>query len=310
MDYSIRPLAIEEQKYTYSQSQQISMQTGFIGYLRADFGRSGNEFFSTWNEYRENWISDELKAEFDDVINYLRSDECGLLASRRSMVDYARQNPESGFKGNYATEYGFRADTEKYSYLLRCNPAQGDYNLYCYCYEKQWLDRHIENARQDIRFIDSGYRKLFRLPDGEKITITNADGEKRDFTCRYIDEAHLEVGNNLYHICEFAERMERSGSTYNPKETPLPRECLSTLPSTGEVIKIDRYQKGYTPRGVQKTPEENRELVDRFNESHGISKAQEAAMLAGSMFGWDTPAAKPKNYDENGKAVKPKEKER
>lgn len=310
MDFVINPLTIEERKYTYSQSQQISMQTGFIGYLRADFGRNGNEFFSTWNEHRENWISKELKAEFDDIINYLRSDECGLLASRRSMVDYARQNPESGFKGNYTTEYGFRTDTEKYSYLLRCNPTQGDYNLYCYCYEKQWLDRHIESARQDIRFIDSEYKELFRLPDGEKITVTNADGDKRDFSCRYIDEAHLEVGNNLYHICEFAERMERSGSTYQPKETPLPRECLSTLPSTGEVIKIDRYQKGYTPRSVQKTPEESRKLVDRYNSNHGISKAQEAAMVAGSMFGWDTPAAKPKHYDENGKAIKPKEKER
>ena len=104
--------------------------------------------------------------------------------------------------------------------------------------------------------------------------------------------------------------MERSGSTYTPKETPLPRECLSTLPSTGEVIKIDRYQEGYTPRSVQKTPEENRAWVDRYNEHNGISKAQEAAMVAGSMFGWDIPAAKPKNYDENGKAIKPKAKER
>ena len=102
--------------------------------------------------------------------------------------------------------------------------------------------------------------------------------------------------------------MERSGSAYQPKEIPLPRECLSTLPSTGEVIKIDRYQKGYTPRSVQKTPEENRNLVDLYNSNHCISKAQEAAMLAGSMFGWDTPAAKPKNYDESGKAIKPKEK--
>jgi hypothetical protein len=120
----------------------------------------------------------------------------------------------------------------------------------------------------------------------------------------------LEVGSDLFHIGEFAERMERCGASYAPKEEPLPRECLSTLPSTGEVIKIDRYQKGYTPRNFQKTKQENRDLVDRSNARRGTSKAQEAAMLAGSMFGWDAPAAKPKNYDRDGKPIKPKDKER
>ena len=36
MDY--RVLTEAERKYTFSQSQQLSMQTGLIGYLRADFG--------------------------------------------------------------------------------------------------------------------------------------------------------------------------------------------------------------------------------------------------------------------------------
>lgn len=41
----IRPVTLPEQNYTYSQSQQISMQTGFIGYLRADMDSNGEGFF-------------------------------------------------------------------------------------------------------------------------------------------------------------------------------------------------------------------------------------------------------------------------
>lgn len=51
MDY--RVLTEAERKYTYSQSQQLSMQTGLIGYLRADFGSTGNEFWTTWNDFRK-----------------------------------------------------------------------------------------------------------------------------------------------------------------------------------------------------------------------------------------------------------------
>lgn len=308
-DWTIRPMTIEERLYSYKQSQQLSSQTGAIGYLRGDFGSAGVSFFHKWEDIRSDLNTAEFATEFDDVIDGLRSED-GLLSNRQNMAGWGFMKPDSAFKGSFSKEYGFRVDTQDHAYLLRCIPQVGDNNFYCFCYVKEWLDRHIAAAREDIRFIDSRYNELFRIPDGGSIVITYPEGVKRESPCRFIDQAHVEVGTNLYHICEFAEMMERNGRTCKPKEVYLPPECFSTLPSSGELIKVERYQKGYTLLGVQKTPEQNREQADALNKGRGVSKAQEAAMLAGSMFGWDTPAAKPKNYNENGVPIKPKDRER
>lgn len=309
-DFTLRPLTVPERKYTYAQSSQLQGQTGNIGYLRGDFGSSGDQFYTTWFDTRPQWKSDAFKRDLDDVINALRSEEYRLLQRRSQMVRYGRENKESEMQGAYTTEFGFRADTEKYAFVLRCNPTRGDYNFYCLCYVKEWLDKHIAEANRDIRFINSHYEVLFRIPDGESITVTDRNGKPESYLCRYIDDYHTEVGCNLFHICEFAERMEESGCTYAPKEPPLPPMCYSTLPSTGEIIKIERWQKGYTATTFKDgSCEENAAVKDKFNEKLGVSKAQEQAMVAGSMFGWDKPAAKPKNYDENGKPIKPKNKD-
>lgn len=215
----IRPLTEAERKYTYTQSTQLLGQTGCIGHLRGDFDRSGNGFFTSWNDHRKEYKTDEFRTELDAVINALRSDEYGLLQNRSGMQKYAGEYPESSFEGNYCTEYGFRADTGNHSFLIRCNPTPGDYNFYCYCYVTKWLDQHLHNAEKGIRFIDGHYNELFRIADGEKIVITDSLGKTEERTCRYIDEYHTEVGSQLYHICQFAELMKSMGSTYEAKES-------------------------------------------------------------------------------------------
>lgn len=214
--FPIRPMTEHEKMYCYTQSQQLLMQTGCIGYLRADFDSNGNNFYSTWFDYRKELKSDAFKAEFDEVINALRekSEYGGLLKGRSEMTAYCRKNALA-FEGNYTTEYGVRVDTDHYSYLLRMNPTKGDYNLYCYCYLKEWLDRHMKNAEKGIRFIDSRYNLKFKVEDGEQIRIVTSDGSSRDMHIRYIDDYHFQAnsnrGDNLYHICEFAEKYEQNG---------------------------------------------------------------------------------------------------
>lgn len=56
------------------------------------------------------------------------------------------------------------------------------------------------------------------IPDGGKIVIINSSEDKLECTCRFIQEYHTEIGDYLYHICQFAEIMEcnGNGSTYAP----------------------------------------------------------------------------------------------
>ena len=317
MEMTIRPMLPEEQKYTYAQSQQLMMQTGSIGHLRGDFSGSDGSFYTGWFDYVESRKTEAFKAELDDVINALRFEEQydGLLKSRAFMQKCGWNQTDSAFEGSYTTEYGFRVDTDKFSYLLRCNPTKGDYNFYCWCFEKQWLNRHLQQAQKGIRFIDPNYKELFRIQDGDKIRITEPDRKHRDCVCRYIDECHVEVSSgfdNLYHICQFAELMDRNQNTVIPLRSSLPEQCFSTLPSTGELILIKKGEQGYLPCYDFSTndPTQNQAFADDRNTKNHVAKAQEAAMLAGSMYGWAVPAADPKNYDENGQPIRPHRKDR
>lgn len=299
MDLDMRALTEKEDKYTFSNSMQISMQCGLIGHLRADMDSDGNGFFSSWEDYRKELKTDEFKDEFDKVINSLR-EEGDILYNRKSLAKYCYSSSQAKMN-NEQDYYGVRVDTEKYAYLCRLNPNKGEYNLYCYCYIKNWLDKHIRSAEKGIRFITPEYKEKFRISDGEKIRITFSDGEVKDRVCRYIDDSHVEVGDDLYHICEFAERMEQCGATFIPLRSDLPEVCFSILPSTGDVIIIKHGESGYY-RCEYSTEDKafNREFANDRNANLGVSKAQVEAMLAGSMYGWDVPAADPKSYDVNG----------
>ena len=217
--YEMLPLKETERKYTFKQSHQLEMQTGLIGYLRADMDSDGKGFFSTWNEFNSSLKTDEFRREFDDVINALRLDKKfeKILFYRDSLKRYCNAHPEIKYN-DVRGFYGIRVNSENYAYLLKLNPNKGDYNLYCYCYKKDSLDRHLQLAEKGIRFIDSHYKTLFYIDDGDSISINFGDGKCEERYCRYIDQTHVEVGNNLYHICEFAEKMEANGYTYEPQK--------------------------------------------------------------------------------------------
>ncbi len=156
-----------------------------------------------------------------------------------------------------------------------------------------------------IRFIDSHYNLLFTVPDGGNVKLTFADGETVIRQCHFIDDCHTKIGSSTLHICEFAENMERNGTTYAPElPVTLPELCYSILPASGELVVIKSGAVGHFSCAYHTdNPGYNRHQMKHLNERLQVTPQQQAAMEAGSCFGWDVPAANPNHYDVHGKPL-------
>ena len=70
--------------------------------------------------------------------------------------------------------------------------------------------------KDDICFINSSYEEQFRIANGGTIDIEYPD---RIFStqCQHIDDYHARIGTEVYHMCQFAEIMERNGAVIRPE---------------------------------------------------------------------------------------------
>ena len=93
----------------------------------------------------------------------------------------------------------------------------------------------------------------------------------------------------------------------NPHEPcSLPDWCYTVLPYSGALIVVKRGVSGYGQlSNSTDDPQKNRELAREYNAQMGVTPQQEAAMLGGSMFGWDTPVARLTSYNEKGEPIPP-----
>lgn len=140
MDIEVRAMTPEERKYSYTQDADTIRRSGCIGHLRVDMDTNGTGFFSSWDNHNAALKTQDFKDQFDAVINALRFDEQygGILKNRSSLASCCSKTPESDFGND--REFGFRVDTEEYSYMLRLNPNRGEYAAYIYAYDRELLD--------------------------------------------------------------------------------------------------------------------------------------------------------------------------
>lgn len=88
------------------------------------------------------------------------------------------------------------------------------------------------------------------------------------------------------------------------EQKQMPRICWSRRKHTGEIVELHYGATQAEPFPMEGAlPQNTQQIVDAMNRDNEISKAQVAAMEAGCLFGWNIPAADPKNYDADGKLL-------
>lgn len=144
----------EKQKYTIHTTQfelsPASNEQGFcfthynapsdracIGHLRGDFGETGTTFHHTWWPHNAHLITPSFNTELKDVITGLRQN--GLLKDRKTMLARSMRFRTAIIPTEGRNTMAFRIKTPEHLFYLRCIPNKGEYNFYCYGYNKTML---------------------------------------------------------------------------------------------------------------------------------------------------------------------------
>ena len=144
----------EKQKYTVHTTQfelsPASNEQGFcfthynapsdracIGHLRGDFGETGTTFHHTWWPHNAHLITPSFNTELKDVLTGLRQN--GLLRDRKTMLARSMRFRTAIIPTEGRNTMAFRIETPEHLFYLRCIPNKGEYNFYCYGYNKTML---------------------------------------------------------------------------------------------------------------------------------------------------------------------------
>ena len=150
MDMTMRAATPGERLYAYEQSARIDGQCGSPGYLFGELDNTLSIFFPNWTRNDPAKDTPEFRAEFNAVLDMLRSDARygNVLQNRALMNVYCLNHTEA--MCNRGWDYVFRADTQDYSYLIRCTPdSEDEIHFNIRPYRRECLDQHMEQAEEE-----------------------------------------------------------------------------------------------------------------------------------------------------------------
>lgn len=107
---------------------------GCIGHMRGYF--EGEILHHTWwPHFWDAQCNDaRFKADIQRVVDWLRVGFAPL--KNLEIMDAFCARYACAAIPDQDQAYGFRIETERYRYMLRCTPVKGTYNAYLYCYDK------------------------------------------------------------------------------------------------------------------------------------------------------------------------------
>ena len=166
MDYQFQKTAQDEYDLFFRMEGEAAERHGFVGYLRGDYGRSGQEFHTTWFDSQADLKTDTFRDEFDGIVDYLREASLNPVEGPDVFQFHCLQNMRRRVMD---TAVRFKIVTEGYSYYFRCQPQVDDYNLYCMCFDNKFLLPEMEK-------LYALPRKCFSIhPDtGERVLLRRA----------------------------------------------------------------------------------------------------------------------------------------
>ena len=127
----------DDSKLFFKMEGEAAERHGAIGYLRADLGKSGREFWPTWFEIRQNLKTSAFQEEFNNIIDSLRNDgQKPPLSSRSTLESFCQANHGKDLNDRGT---GYLIKTPAYSYYFRFMPCSDDYDIYCFVYDNRFL---------------------------------------------------------------------------------------------------------------------------------------------------------------------------
>lgn len=197
MELNIHPFLPEETPYFYKQCKELDEKTGNVGCFIGRFEEPSSKLVSDWTDHTSRLNTAEFADDFNNMVDTLRQD---MLKSRKDLRMYCMDHPGCIMLDSAGTDpdYGFRINTGKYSYMLRCNFSSPYYAFVLTAYSFLALDRNMREARNGVPILDlQGYER-FRIPDGGKLKIASPDGFAGFCTVRYLDQNRLALFDEFH----------------------------------------------------------------------------------------------------------------